>query len=51
MGRQELPQLIARKGQVDTDSQETSRASTCFYRTSLRKTCEKQSKTFRSTKL
>jgi len=27
MGRQESPQLIARKGQVDTDAQETSRAS------------------------
>ena len=27
MGRQESPQLIERKGQVDTDAQETSRAS------------------------
>jgi len=27
MGRQESPQLIERKTQVDTDAQETSRAS------------------------
>jgi len=27
MGRQESPQLIERKGQVDTDAQETNRAS------------------------
>jgi len=27
MGRQEWPQLIERKGQVDTDAQETNRAS------------------------
>jgi len=27
MGRQESPQLIKRKTQVDTDAQETSRAS------------------------
>jgi len=27
MGRQESPQLIERKGQVDTDAQETCRAS------------------------
>jgi len=27
MGRQESPQLIERKAQVDTDTQETSRAS------------------------
>jgi len=27
MGRQESPQLIERKGQVDADTQETSRAS------------------------
>jgi len=27
MGRQESPQLIERKAQVDTDAQETSRAS------------------------
>jgi len=27
MGRQESPQLIERKGQVDTDDQEISRAS------------------------
>jgi len=27
MDRQESPQLIERKGQVDTDAQETSRAS------------------------
>jgi len=27
MGRQEWPQLIERKTQVDTDAQETSRAS------------------------
>jgi len=27
MGRQESPQLIERKEQVDTDAQETSRAS------------------------
>ena len=27
MGRQESPQLIERTGQVDTDAQETSRAS------------------------
>jgi len=27
LGRQESPQLIERKGQVDTDAQETSRAS------------------------
>jgi len=27
MGRQESPQLIERKGQVDADAQETSRAS------------------------
>jgi len=27
MGRQESPQFIERKGQVDTDAQETSRAS------------------------
>jgi len=27
MGRQESPQLLERKGQVDTDAQETGRAS------------------------
>jgi len=27
MGKQESPQLIERKGQVDTDAQETSRTS------------------------
>ena len=31
MGRQESPQLIERKTQVDTDAQETSRASKYFY--------------------
>jgi len=31
MGRQELPQLIERKTQVDTDAQETSRASKYFF--------------------
>jgi len=30
MGRQESPQLIERKTQVDTDAQETSRASKCI---------------------
>jgi len=30
MGRQESPQLIERKTQVDTDAQETSRASKSF---------------------
>ena len=30
MGRQESPQLIERKGQVDTDAQETNRASKYF---------------------
>ena len=30
MGRQESPQLIERKTQVDTDAQETSRASKYF---------------------
>jgi len=30
LGRQESPQLIERKGQVDTDAQETSRASKCY---------------------
>jgi len=29
MGRQESPQLVERKGQVDTDAQDTSRA--CKY--------------------
>jgi len=27
MGRQESPQLVEKKGQVDTDAQETNRAS------------------------
>jgi len=31
MGRQESPQLIERKGQVDTDAQGTSRASKCRF--------------------
>ena len=31
MGRQESPQLIERKGQVDTDAQETNGASKYFY--------------------
>jgi len=31
MGRQESPQLIERKTQVDTDAQETSRASKYYY--------------------
>jgi len=31
MSRQELPQLIERKTQVDTDAQETSRASKYIY--------------------
>jgi len=29
MGRQESPHLIERKGQVDTDTQDTGRASRC----------------------
>jgi len=38
MGRQELPQLIERKTQVDTDAQKTSKASkyTLFFITFLK---------------
>jgi len=38
MGRQESPQLVERKTQVDTDAQETSRASKHYFmQTSLTK--------------